>query len=229
MMKLVICGFIGAGKSTVCDILQNEHGFAVFNFADKLKKIVSVIFNWPLEMLQGVTPASRIVREQKDLYWSKALGRDFTPRIALQQVGSAMRAGVSAHVWIYSLERDVACMPKDADIVIGDARYPNEIQSMRALGAKLVHVQRETPLWLDAAKHLLATGERLEGIPLPHETEYAWINTEFDYVLKNCGTKEELAAQVAEMVGGLRCRGSAPTTPGASGAEGGIKTSATEL
>ena len=58
-MIIGICGLIGSGKGTVADVLVEEHKFEKISFADKLKDSVSILFDWPRDMLEGETPDSR--------------------------------------------------------------------------------------------------------------------------------------------------------------------------
>jgi len=54
-----LLGLIGSGKDTVSNILVNDYGFHQVAFADSLKEAVSIIFGWPLKMLDGKTKANR--------------------------------------------------------------------------------------------------------------------------------------------------------------------------
>ena len=59
-MLIGIIGLIGSGKGTVGDMLI-EQGFEHESFASSLKDAASSIFNWDRTLLEGITPASRVV------------------------------------------------------------------------------------------------------------------------------------------------------------------------
>ena len=88
-MIIGLCGIQGAGKDTVGDILVSEYGFIKLTFASTLKDIVSVLFSWPRDLLEGITEESRIWRETVDDFWTEKTGfENFTPRKALQLIGT---------------------------------------------------------------------------------------------------------------------------------------------
>ncbi len=61
-MIVGLVGFIGSGKGTVGDILEQK-GFIKDSFAKPLKDACSVMFGWPREMLEGDTEVSRKWRD----------------------------------------------------------------------------------------------------------------------------------------------------------------------
>ena len=54
-MIIGVCGFIGSGKDTVADYLQNFHEFRRESFASTLKDAVAAVFGWDRTMLEGRT------------------------------------------------------------------------------------------------------------------------------------------------------------------------------
>ena len=88
LMIIGVCGFIGAGKDTIGNVLCDEYGYVRMEFAEILKVVISKLFSWDLEMLQGKTPESRIWRENVDIKWSKILGYKVTPRLMLERGGT---------------------------------------------------------------------------------------------------------------------------------------------
>ena len=105
-MFVGILGFIGSGKGTVGDILS-DIGFEKISFASHLKDVTSIMFGWDRNLLEGDTDESREFREEVDPFWSDKLGRKFTPRLALQLMGTEVGRNVfGENIWIHSLERE---------------------------------------------------------------------------------------------------------------------------
>ena len=128
-MIIGVVGFIGSGKGTVGDILERDHGYKKFAFADALKDAVATIFVWPRGLLEGDTNASRAFRERVDPWWSNKFGYEVTPRLILQLMGTeACRHGIADNIWIAALEKRIHGYE---DVVISDCRFPNEIDFIR--------------------------------------------------------------------------------------------------
>ena len=200
--KLIIglVGFIGAGKGTVGELLR-LHGYKQASFAGALKDTASVLFGWDRALLEGDTVESRIFREQKDDFWSSRFGYDFSPRLALQLLGTeAGRDVFHKDVWIYALENRIRQLPK---VVITDTRFPNEIEFIRANGGVIVEVKRgERPEWYDHALHTNKLNSDLMSMyhPNVHISEWAWIGQKIDFTINNSGTLDDLKKGVDTML-----------------------------
>ena len=199
-----ICGFIGSGKDTVADYLVNFHGFKRESFANSLKDAVSQVFGWDREMLEGRTKQSREWRETKDEWWSNRLEMDITPRWVLQYWGTeVVRKGFHNDMWVASLENRLR--QSQDDIVITDCRFPNEIKAIKAAGGEVIRIKRgPEPKWYNHAENYNA-GERKIGWALGkdaltkagvHASEYSWVGNDFDALLVNDGTLDDLYEQV---------------------------------
>jgi hypothetical protein len=147
---IAISGPMGSGKSTIGDFLVRSRGYKSMAHADTLKDVASVLFTWPREMLEGRTEAARKEREQVDEWWSEALDDIVSPRSMLQRLGTEVfRGAVSSDIWILCLKRKLIGLPKDAKVVITDARFLNELNALEKMGAKLYGVSRKPPTWLE--------------------------------------------------------------------------------
>ena len=101
-MLIGVVGFISCGKGTVGDLLE-QRGFVKDSFATPLKDACSAMFGWPRNLLEGDTEASRQWREQPDPFWSEKMGKQFTPRLALQLLGTeAGRDVFHKDIWVNS-------------------------------------------------------------------------------------------------------------------------------
>ena len=196
-MIIGLVGFIGAGKGTVGELLK-LNGYKQASFAGALKDTASVLFGWDRDLLEGDTDKSRIFREEKDEFWSSRFGYDFSPRLALQLLGTeAGRDVFHKDVWIYALENRIK---KIKDVVITDTRFPNEIEFIRKSGGLIVEVKRgDRPEWYTTA--LLENTDKTTGSmstywPNIHVSEWAWIGQKIDYTITNDGTLNDLKRTV---------------------------------
>ncbi len=208
-MIIGICGFIGSGKDTIADYLVNYHGFRRESFANSLKDAVAQVFGWDRVLLEGRTKQAREWREQVDTWWAKRLNMpNLTPRWILQYWGTEVcRKGFHDDIWIAALENKLR-NSKD-DVVISDCRFPNEIQSIKDAGGIVIRVVRgPEPEWYQDAVNAnegrgnmswLISSDRLKKLGI-HASETSWVGTEFDTVLDNNGSIDDLYSQVKNLV-----------------------------
>lgn len=199
-----VVGFIGSGKDTVADYLQNFHGFRRESFASTLKDAVSNIFGWDRTLLEGRTAEAREWREQVDTWWATRLNiPHLTPRWALQYWGTEVgRNSFHTDIWIASLENKLR---KSTDnIVISDCRFPNEIQSIKNVGGTIVWVQRgPLPTWYNTA--ILANSGNVEAQQTlkklnVHLSESSWINIDMNTVIENNSTIDDLYSKLSNLI-----------------------------
>jgi len=203
-MIIGVCGFIGSGKDTVADYLQNFHEFRRESFASTLKDAVSAVFGWDRTMLEGRTKEAREWREQVDPWWAERLAMPtLTPRWVLQYWGTEVcRRAFHDDIWIASLENKLR-NSKD-HVVISDCRFPNEIASIRGAGGIIVWVKRgQLPEWYETAieankgNNVAINQLKISRI---HASETAWVGTELDVVIDNNGTIDDLYTQTSNLL-----------------------------
>jgi hypothetical protein len=198
-MIVGVIGFISSGKDTIADYLVNHHDFVRESFASNLKDSVSAIFGWDRQLLEGLTEEARAWREQVDPWWSARLNMpNLTPRWVLQRWGTEVcRQGFHDDIWIASLENRLKSSKNN--IVISDCRFPNELKSIKNSGGILIRIRRgPDPEWYNLAlenKELMPA-----AYPDVHISEWSWIGTDFDYVLENNGSKQDLFSQLESIV-----------------------------
>lgn len=151
MSKIVsVSGIIGAGKDTVSNYLIEQHGYTRISFSAILKDVVAALFLWDREMLEGGTKSAREAREQTDDWWSKVLGKEFSPRIALQTIATeVMRDHFHNDIWVLALQNRLRSIAADSDqkVVASDTRFLNELGMMHAMGGITLRVVRNSPVW----------------------------------------------------------------------------------
>ena len=177
---------IGSGKDTVSKRLEQKHGFRRDSFAKSLKDAVSAMFNWDREMLEGNGDDSRQWREQPDEFWSKKFGKTVTPRWVLQHFGTeVMRQHMHDAIWIDS------CLSRydGRPTVISDTRFQNELKTIKENKGQIILVKRGE----------LPTREQMQDKGA-HKSEWDWMGWNFDHVIENDGTKEDLYKKVDDLV-----------------------------
>ena len=140
-MKIIgVSGRMGCGKSTFAQYLKEllGEGWIVMNFGDVLKKEVAERFQFPLEWCyseEGKT--SNVILPiwvmVEDKMIPTPLGTDrMTVRALLQWWGTdIMRTMYPGH-WVKEMEKSIARLnidaPRYSGVVIGDVRFPDELE-----------------------------------------------------------------------------------------------------
>jgi hypothetical protein len=171
----------------MADILVKDYNFIKISFADTLKDIISIIFNWDRKKLQGLTKEDRLWREEKDEWWSDKLKiTNFTPRFAMQFIGTELfRKHFNIDIWMNVLERKLMDN-KDKNIVIPDCRFLNEIDLVKKYDGIIINIYRNLPLWYYEYKNNNIIPKDI------HSSEIEWIKYNFDYIINNNNSIEDL-------------------------------------
>ena len=204
-MIIGILGIAGSGKDTIADYLVENYNYKKDSFAKSLKDATAVMFNWDREMLEGSTPESRAQREIPDQWWSEKLEMSWSPRIALQHLGTnVLRKKFYDGIWLSSLENRL--LTAKHNTVISDVRFPNEVELIRRSNGILICVERgEQPEWQFTATQA-NRGESNSRIIMQtkysdvHESEWAWSGTETDYTIDNNSSYSKLYKQVDKII-----------------------------
>lgn len=209
-MLIGITGLIGSGKDTIANHLVECFEYERYSWATPLKDIASILFGWDRDMLEGATPEQRSQREIKDEWWSSRLNKDWSPRYALQIMGTeVMRNALHTDIWVLAGMHRIA---GKKNVVISDTRFPNEIKAIREMGGVIWNVQRgPMPEWYDDLTEWKFANQSnplavvpvymSEKWPMIHASEYSWHGTNFDAVLENNGTIDELKRKIDLIIG----------------------------
>lgn len=212
MKKIIgICGLAGSGKDTIGDALVNNlPNWEKVSFASHLKDVTALLFGFDRKMLAGETPEDRAIREQPDKFWSEKMGKDFTPRYALQYLGTnLLRNQLHQNIWVDCLERKI--LESDKNVVITDVRFPNEINMIKNIGGEIWRVERgNLPDWFRKVEsfQINGTDNLMYDIPyyVPevqtiHESEWKWVGYDRpNHIFKNDGTIEDLEKKVLDII-----------------------------
>lgn len=201
-----ITGFAGSGKNSLANIIHKAFPLntEIISFGSAVKDVCSVLFDWPRELLEGDTKESRDFRESIDRYWSVNLNQDWTPRKAMQYIGTDLiRNQLSPSFW---LDLGMKRIDKsDKVVIIPDVRFRNEIEAIRKKDGIIYRTQLgENPEWFNDVEELNSNipdlmekkqldkvlwtlGEIKRIIPENlHNSEYEWIGYDFPDKVVDC-------------------------------------------
>jgi hypothetical protein len=202
-MIIGICGFKSSGKDTIADYLVKEYGFKKVSFASTLKDIISIMFGWSRDKLEGITKEDREWREQVDPWWSETLKMPLlSPRYVMQYFGTDLfRIHFHPDIWVKIVENKLNKYVEEnlkedfkGNIVITDCRFDNEINMILRLKGKIIHVYRNLPSWFN--KYREGEYYPIEEVKYIHCAELEWIRCYNDYDIENVGTIKELEEKV---------------------------------
>lgn len=211
-MIIAISGKKGVGKDTIGKLIQEmqpEKSWQIKKYAGKLKEVAGLIL--------GVDP----IKFEDEDFKNCVLGpewnyispyfnqfgvkmgeaeHEMTVRQFLQKLGTEGGRAVHPEIWINSLYADYKCIPADRapngwdcpNWLITDCRFPNELEAVRRKGGFAIRIERDDMLRLgkeDVDKH-------------PSETALDNVS-DWDAVIYNNGTQEELIKQVTETLNKL--------------------------
>lgn len=219
-------GSAGAGKDEAAKQLVLKHNFVPLAFADPLKRFLADTFDWKEDRLWGPSEnrAKEDQRYQVPLLFGlsdadkKARPGYLTARHALTTLGNdwgremccygtwvlyAMRIAKRIESGEYNYDRVKGLLrygdpgspllvgdPRK-NIVITDLRYKNEAEAVREAGGLLVRVKRWVPKITVSPKH-----QSEKDLLEVHDDD-------FDWILHNRSTLEDLWSQVDHMISNL--------------------------
>ena len=146
------------------------------SFADKLKEVASIVFDIRKEYWNDPSIKASFVNNY-----------NLTGRDILQKIGESFRKEISPDIWVNSLfnnydKLNYRTHSGKPNLIITDVRMPNEAQAIKDRGGILIRVDRET------------------GYKDSHISETALDDyQDWDYVIDNNGTLEELINKVEEL------------------------------
>ena len=142
MNKLLgVVGRLNSGKGEVAEILGEEYRFISFSLADPLKLVIRDLFDI-----------------DENVLWGPSEKRTGEVRRMLQELGTDFARKYRPNVWAEKLRRRIVTARNDGldylqlynrhdfavaqGIVVPDVRFPNEADTVRELGGKLIRVVR---------------------------------------------------------------------------------------
>lgn len=170
-----LSGKIGSGKDTLASMIRDiEPKYYITSFANNLKRVVGIITGTSLENNTSRKGKS-IIPEGFD----ETLGR------FQQIIGEEMKKIISPDVWIKSVENNR--MPYK---IISDVRFPDEVDYIKKSGGLVIRIVRDGSLVDD-------------GRARDHISETALDDYDFEYVINNNGTFDDLRNSARKILDNL--------------------------
>ena len=130
MKIILLSGWAGSGKDTVADYLVTKHGYKKFAFATPLKDLASQLFSFPRELADS--------QEGKRQLWRVGYSEK-TIRQILLDVARIDKSRFGQDIYVNETVAQIAKESSDAQIVISDTRYLNEIRVILEFAMKEKH------------------------------------------------------------------------------------------
>jgi len=155
-MLFVISGKARVGKDTFGAILRDaiEDKYVLMAYADGLKEKCMKDFDLSRKQLYGSlkeVPDTRYVKimsESDTVYW--------TPREIIQFIGTDCYRAINNDFWIELLLKRIN-NEQLSNVIITDARFPNEVKALKDLGAHHIHIMRDNAVKIHGSDHASET------------------------------------------------------------------------
>jgi len=187
-MIISLTGYAGCGKDEVAKIIQKyDSKWQIKKFAGKLKEIASILTGIPKEKFEDQSFKESDLSLEWDrpsdyLHWSgKCTLTPMSVRNFLQKLGTdAIRNNLHKNAWVNALMADYS---EQSNWIITDCRFPNELIAVKKRLGISIRINRE-------------------GIkPVNnHPSEVALDNYEFDYIIENNGSLEDLDNHIKQHI-----------------------------
>lgn len=140
-------------------------------FADKLKKVLSILTNTPVEFWSD----SVFKDAPNTANFRKKDGTLYTDRELLQIFGTEVGRNIDEDLWVKTL---LDSLDDNGFYIISDLRFKNEAAALKELGAKLIRVNRASTQMSHSSEN------NLDDYP------------DFDITIENDGTIEDLINKI---------------------------------
>lgn len=227
-LKDIVCLLIGCTREQLesqefkSSPLGNE--WIRYGYADGFQHI----YKGDIKLTQMINKECSKERYEEEcrINWQTAYKHEFTPRELMQLIGTDLfRDKLLNNIWVNALFADyIAIRKKDGyqrivknkdgapidfqyeveypNWIITDMRFPNELQTIKERNGIVIRINRNSyPTERDDIKLTQRAETFLSGNFPEHESETALDNyTDWDYILSNNGTIEDLIEEVRKML-----------------------------
>lgn len=185
-MIVLIHGRKRSGKDTFAGILKElKPELAIYSFAQPLKEITAKSFGITLKVLDELKNDESIKIGFRSPNAKMCTGNSV--RNFLQNLGTeAMKPIFGNDVWADLAIKHYNTLPQDSVMVIPDFRVPEEYEAIKALGLPIMSVKIDR--------------ECVEVSGDTHITENSLVDFEFDFIVDNNGTLDDLRTEAVELL-----------------------------
>ena len=189
-MLIGLSGKKNSGKDTVAELVKKhmfKYEWEIKRFADPLKDMVCLLLGCTREQLEDREYKEALLGEPWDYWLEQDVGPfgkstfygSLTPRGIMQKMGTEVGRSIHENAWVNALFNKY----NNQWWIIPDTRFPNEAEAIKNRGGKLIRVNRNQFVIVDTH---------------PSETSLDDY-TDWDFVIDNNGTMEELEEKVIEI------------------------------
>lgn len=166
---------------------ENKKKWKAISFADPLKKVCSVLLDYPYLIMLGSGKEERKQRENLKTASYDICGA-LSGRQALEYMGTdVFRNNLDDDIWIkLMVNKCKTYLNFGYSVVISDLRFPNEKQMLLQMGGKLMLVYRDL-------KELEPIDRNLH----PSKWMYQTFLNDVSYTIENNGTLDELRKKIS--------------------------------
>ena len=143
-MLIGLCAKKRSGKDVMADYLIENYGFNKYSLAAPLKKAVCIIFNWDYDTVEKnenkekIDPLYGISYRQA----CQSIGTNWG-QLSLCENYPLFKEITGRKLWVKNFIQ-YYINNKDKNIVIADVRFPHEADAIKALGGKIIKIQRSS-------------------------------------------------------------------------------------
>ena len=162
---------------------QQTTSWTEVSLADPLKRVCSLLFNYPYHILLGDTGESRDIRECLTTT-NYTISGPMSGRKLLQFFGTEMiRENLGGDFWANLAEKTIVKLRnRGKNVILPDIRFPEEREMLRKLGGNLLLIHRDGTKTDDG-----------------HASEAHWQNFDYDAIIGNNGTINDLKNNVINL------------------------------
>lgn len=154
MVLIGIMGKKGSGKDTVSDYLVENYQFHKLAFADPIKQVAQIMFDFTEPQLNGE------LKETIDKRWG------ISPREVFQKLGTefgqfdlpkyfpTLGEKVNRNFWVERLKIEYGKLPINCNVIVSDVRFNHEIEEIKKMGGKIIYIERNERIWEKQDGHL---------------------------------------------------------------------------
>lgn len=180
-MIIALTGRAGCGKSSAATYLAERHGFTRVRFAGPLKAMLRAFY-----AATGLGPEAIEAKIEGGLkeYPCTVLG-GASPRQAMQRLGTEWgRDMIHPELWVLAWSAAAGRALRDGapGVVVEDCRFENEAAAVRALGGRILRVER--PGLAPLAGGHVSEADIADADPIFNDGDPALLFARLDFALR---------------------------------------------